>query len=123
MSAESSATASRSSQNGKLNIEDVDNLPAVIGRLIDRIDELEERVRDLEHTDRADRLDRVIEHADRSRRGDGDVTLGYSEVMAAAGVSAPTAYSYMDELSENHSRVEKVSGESGVTRLVISSPH
>lgn len=108
--------------NGYIGIGQVDNLAAIIERMGDRIRELEDRVAELERDDRAGRLQRVVEHADRLSRG-SEVALNYSEVMAAAGVSAPTAYSYMDELVANHERVRRdLHSPSDVKRIIVEPP-
>lgn len=106
------------SQNGHIGIDKVSGLGPVITKLRDRIDELEERLEAAEADDRDAQLQRVIDHADRRSRG-GTVPLDYAEVMAAADVSAPTAYSYMDELAENHDRVRPDTSEGGTKRILI----
>lgn len=106
------------SQNGHIGIGEIDNLGTVINRLVDRIDELESRLEAVEANDRDAQLQRVIDHADRKNRG-GTVVLKYAEVMAAADVSAPTAYSYMDELAEKHDRVQGDTAGDGTRRILI----
>lgn len=111
-------SADTQSQNGHIGIDKVTNLGAVITRLRDRIDELEDRLEAVEANDRDAQLQRVIDHADRKNRG-GSVALGYAEVMAAADVSAPTAYSYMDELAEKRDRVRANTAQDGTQRIII----
>lgn len=113
-----SAEPQTQSQNGHISIGEIDNLGTVINRLVDRIDELEDRLEAVEADDRDDHLQRVIDHADRKNRG-STAALNYAEVMAAADVSAPTAYSYMDELAENHDRVREDTALDGSKRILI----
>lgn len=114
--------------NGTVAISDVDNLGAVLDRVMERIDDLEESHQELadqlnrlknEKGSREAKLDRVIAHAARVQRDGEDVNLDYSEVMAAAGVSPPTAYSYIDTLAEERELAEKKTSVSGKTRLVL----
>lgn len=65
------------------------------------------------------RLEKILQHATRMQRDGEDVAMDYSDVMAAAGVSAPTAYSYMDYLENTHDFVQKRKTESGKTRLFV----
>lgn len=117
-----SVDASDTESNGHIGIGQVDNLAAIIERMGERIRELEGRVAELERDDRAGRLRRVVEHADRLSRG-SEVAMNYSEVMAAAGVSAPTAYAYMDDLVANHDRVRRdLHSPSDVKRIIVEPP-
>lgn len=118
--------------NGTVAIADIDNLGAVLNRFRDRLDsieatneELREEIENLkqERDGREVRLDRVIGHARRAQQDGEDVDLDYSEVMAAADVTAATAYSYMDTLAERHETVSKVKSQSGKMRLVVDGGH
>lgn len=114
------------SENGSIAIGDVANLAAVIEKQASRIRELEDRVAALENAtdERDDRLERVLAHAERIGRGD-TAALSYSDVMAAAGVSAPTAYAYMDELVQTNDRVRrdlKHETDAGKRRILVDPP-
>lgn len=97
------------------------NIEAVLDRFNRRLRTIEERLEDVEAAvdgGRTHNIQQVLEHAQRVAHGDTAV-LKYDEVMAAAGVSAPTAYSYIDELVENNDAVWREDREDGVKRIAV----
>lgn len=102
-------------------LDEIDDRIAELESEIARIDDLEAALEEVKQAGggRSDRIERILQHAARIQRDEEDVGMDYSQVMAAADVTAPTAYGYMDSIADRYDFVQKHKTAAGKTRIVF----